>query len=243
MSAEARAAPSGVSDAPGDVPAEAAQEAGGETVEINDEAEDAEVKDETVDAEVEPIVVAPSPTMPSAAEVEEHRISHIPYRCWCRPCVMGRGLGEQRGRHKGRAHTIAIIGIDYWYMMGEGFLKRKELKFKETPEGEAELYKARQEGRVVKCIVVRDHRSKNVFGHVIPCKGPDEEGYVKGLIAEDITWLGHVKLDLKSEQEVSLVALVKQAMAALRVSVEDIKLISDEHSQTYDSQASGCSDL
>ena len=88
MSAEARAAPSGVSDAPGDVPAEAAQEAGGETVEINDEAEDTEVKDETVDAEVEPIVVAPSPTMPSAAEVEEHRISHIPYRCWCWPCVI-----------------------------------------------------------------------------------------------------------------------------------------------------------
>ncbi len=124
-------------------------------------------------------------------------------------------------------------------MTGEGFLKRKELKFKETPEGEAELYKTRQEGRVVKCIVVRDHLSKNVFGHVIPCKGPDEEGYVKGLIVEDITWLGHVKLILKSDQEVSLVALVKQAMAALRVSVEDIKLISDEHSQTYDSQASG----
>ena len=28
--------------------------------------------------EVEPLTVAPSPTMPSAAEVEEHRITHIP---------------------------------------------------------------------------------------------------------------------------------------------------------------------
>jgi len=52
-------------------------------VEINDESEEAE-----------PLVVAPSPNMPDPATVEEHRITHIPFRCWCKWCMMGRGLGE-----------------------------------------------------------------------------------------------------------------------------------------------------
>ena len=45
----------------------------GTMVEINDESEEAE-----------PLVVAPSPKMPDPATVEEHRITHIPFRCWCK---------------------------------------------------------------------------------------------------------------------------------------------------------------
>ena len=40
--------------------------------------------------EVEPIATAPSPTAPSPAEIEEHRLTHIPFRNWCRECMMGR---------------------------------------------------------------------------------------------------------------------------------------------------------
>ena len=29
--------------------------------------------------------------MPNSAEVEEHNKTHLPYRCWCRHCVRGRG--------------------------------------------------------------------------------------------------------------------------------------------------------
>ena len=42
--------------------------------------------------EAEPFRKAMSPIMPPAAEVEEHRITHIPYRSWCKECNMGRGL-------------------------------------------------------------------------------------------------------------------------------------------------------
>ncbi len=67
--------------------------------------------------DVEPLKHGSSPVMPSAAEVEEHRTSgHIPYRSWCSECAMGRGLGEQRGRHEGRPHAIPVIGMDYWYI-------------------------------------------------------------------------------------------------------------------------------
>ena len=43
--------------------------------------------------DVEPLRTAPSPELPSATAVEEHRHLHVPYRDWCKFCVMGRGTG------------------------------------------------------------------------------------------------------------------------------------------------------
>ena len=31
------------------------------------------------------------PRKPSPEEVEEHNKTHLPYRCWCRHCLRGRG--------------------------------------------------------------------------------------------------------------------------------------------------------
>ncbi len=71
--------------------------------------------------DIEPLKHGSSPIMPSAAEVEEHRTAgHVQYRSWCSECVRGRGLGEQRGRHAGRPHSIPVIGIDYWYITETG---------------------------------------------------------------------------------------------------------------------------
>ena len=53
-----------------------------------------EIVSEEIEVEVEPLRIAPSPQKPSASEVEEHRITHIPCRSWCRECVEGRALGE-----------------------------------------------------------------------------------------------------------------------------------------------------
>ena len=80
---------------------------------VDDAAEDVDIQDE---GEVEPLVVSTSPVQPTAAEVEEHRVTHLPFRRWCRECMMGRGLGEQRGRHAGRSHSIAIVGVDYFFI-------------------------------------------------------------------------------------------------------------------------------
>ena len=44
--------------------------------------------------EDEPWKVAPSPQEHTPADVEEHRVTHIPYRSWCRECVEGKALGE-----------------------------------------------------------------------------------------------------------------------------------------------------
>ena len=63
------------------------------------------------DAEVEPVKVATDPGRPTESQIEEHRMTHIPFRSWCRWCVLGRGRGLQ---HRARPGSlIPIVGIDY----------------------------------------------------------------------------------------------------------------------------------
>jgi hypothetical protein len=90
-------------------------------------AEDGAEDEITTQEEVAPLKAASAPTKPSAADVEEHNITHTPYRSWCDSCVEGRGLGEQRGRHTGRAHEIPRVGIDYWHIITGNLKMRKEL--------------------------------------------------------------------------------------------------------------------
>ncbi len=140
--------------------------------------------------EVEPITTAPSPTAPSPAEIEEHRLTHIPFRNWCRECMMGRGLGEQRGRHRGRDHLIAIVGLDYFYITSNGLETREDIvkTYPLDKGGDQKLEAARRGGQVVKCLIIRCFSSKNLFAHVVPCKGSDEDKFVVGLILKAIAW-------------------------------------------------------
>ena len=63
------------------------------------------------------------------------------------------------------------------------------MKFRQEVElTDDELEIKRSEGLVLKCVLVRDWDNKAVWAHVIPRKGPDEEGYAARLIANDINW-------------------------------------------------------
>ena len=174
-------------------------------------ADDEQLQDEfEVEAEeAAPLAVAPSPTMPSPAEVEEHRITHIPFRSWCRECTMGRGLGERRGRHLGREHKIPVVGVDYFYISNGDLKTRQELDFADGAEGDEKIATERQEGKLVKCLVLRCHQSKNVFGYVIPCKGVDEDLFAVKLVVQAVAWMGHIRVIVKSDNEASLLSMVK----------------------------------
>ena len=121
--------------------------------------------------ETEPLRSASAPERPPAAEVEEHRITHTPYRAWCDECQGGRGLGEQRGRHRGRHHAIPRVGIDYWYVTSGGMLSRKELTHPQTPAGDQALEDERRERKVMTCLIIRCHGSRALFAHCVACKG------------------------------------------------------------------------
>ena len=48
---------------------------------------------------------------PTADQVERHRVSHLPYRSWCKQCVMGRGVGRPHATTT-QTSSVPIVGMD-----------------------------------------------------------------------------------------------------------------------------------
>jgi len=191
------------------------------------------------ECDVEPLKIATNPGQPTAEELENHRCDHQPYRSWCKWCVMGRGLGQQ---HKSKApgSTIPRVGIDYFYLTkggAKGILARNELS-EAGFDSSDKIHDARDKGELVKCLLVRCWETKNVFAHVIPVKGADEEGYAAKLGAADMRWLGHTRLIVKCDNEASLVALKDQILNELKMD-KDLEQASDENPARYESQSNG----
>ena len=82
-----------------------------DTIEI----EEVEI-DESEDPE--PLRVLADPGQPTAEQLELHRLTHWPYRSWCKWCVMGRGRGAPHTASS--SCTIAIIGLDYFFITTRG---------------------------------------------------------------------------------------------------------------------------
>ena len=204
---------------------------------IEAEAEGDEVREDSNEAL--PVRCPAIPTKPNEAEVEDHRKSHWPYRSWCDCCNEGRGLGEQRGKPGAGVHEIPIIGVDYFFITTGGIFLRKELEYALTDEGNQLLDDDRKKGTLVKCVLVRDYATKCVFAHVVPCKGLDEDDYTVKLAVSALTWLGHVRLILKSDGEPAILALVKRSLEVLKTSVEGLEGASPEQSHPKDSQSHG----
>ena len=54
------------------------------------------------------------PRKPSAQEVAEHEITHIPHRSWCSFCVRARGRGR-RHRTVGEEGGVPRVSLDYLF--------------------------------------------------------------------------------------------------------------------------------
>jgi len=132
-----------------------------------------------------------------------------------------------------------IVHIDYFFVTAAGVKSREELEYSNDASGRGEMEQHRSEGKILKCILLKCGYSKAVFAHVIPCKGVDEQKYVIGLIVQAVQWLGHVRLVLKGDNERSLQAAIKEAMARIRVEVKDIEQVMEERPPVHDSQAHG----
>ena len=59
--------------------------------------------------------VRTSPKQPSAAEVEDHMVTHLPFREWCPHCVKGKS-GSRPHRSTHEKHEIPTLALDYMFM-------------------------------------------------------------------------------------------------------------------------------
>ena len=85
--------------------------------------------DDELTAEVEQEVerVATLPTyQPTRSEIEEHNVTHSPFRPWCRHCAEGRGQEFGHMRRKGAdPNRIPLVAFDYAGISDKGeFIER-----------------------------------------------------------------------------------------------------------------------
>ncbi len=184
--------------------------------------------------------MAKDPGQPTTRQVEEHRKFHIPFRSWCKWCILGRGRGIQHRRADGS--KIPIVGLDYFFNTTAGLKKREELEQPMTPEGDAEVTELRKKGKMVKCVLVRCFLTKALFAHVVPYKGPGEDDFVADLLVKDVAWLGHTRLTLKADGEPALQALVRRLLELAKVQCHLEQLLKEDPA-AYDSRSNGGTEI
>jgi len=139
---------------------------------------------------------------------------------------------------------MTIIGIDYFYLTSKGVRTPKDLKDEGMATREA-IATARSKGDVVKCVMIRDTTvTKCEFAHVFPFKGTeDDDGkFASDLLAEDVAWIGPVRVIVKADNEPALQALCVAALKQIRVDAtagEELRSVSQEEPMTYESQSAG----
>ena len=109
--------------------------------------------EEIIDAEdAQPIRGLPTPTLPSRAEVEAHRIDHWPPRSWCEEC--NEGFGRERS-HASAGVKHALVSMDYAFLTKMGLVVSQGEESWDDPD-------------TLKMLIVKDSLSKSVFAHAVP---------------------------------------------------------------------------
>ena len=130
------------------------------------------------------------------------------------------------------------MGLDYFFITESGSVQSKS----ETQDTE-DMEEQRKKGKVVKCIIMRCSYTKCIFAHVVPRKGVDEENVVVDMVLNDLDWLGHTRVILKSDGEPSIKAVVRRTIGLAKSECRDLQQISKEESAAYDSQSNGLTEV
>ena len=93
---------------------------------------------------------------PSQREVEQHNLTHMPFRPWCKHCVFGRAKNDPHLRDKGPKSSVPIVPWDYMYL--------KE-------DDKADFRPEIVNGDGLPILVGLDGEHKYIFASMIPQKG------------------------------------------------------------------------
>ena len=107
------------------------EEQRGDRVEVYEDMQDDDQEREGVVAQGEKARPLPQPRLPSRQEVQEHELTHIPYRSWCAHCVRGGGRSDAHRRRvrqdeEERGQHMTTWSIDNAFMIYKGDLCTRE---------------------------------------------------------------------------------------------------------------------
>ena len=148
--------------------------------------------------EARSVQAPPIPTLPSLQEVQQHRLTHRPFRAWCPHCVRGKSREDRHmtSRQKDEWHGIPKIASDYFYIGRRRPLKRAEREREE---------KAAEEEGQTPILVIKDCHSKALFAHACPCKGAHEA--VVARVVADLDMLGYKRVLVRTDGEPTILDL------------------------------------
>ena len=127
------------------------------------------------------------PIKPSKEEVDEHMLTHLPFRSWCPHCIRGKSKGRPHKKAGEEQKEVPTIALDYTFM--------HESQNKHEEKGMPIL--------VIKDIKQDDTGTGMIFAQVVPQKGvqPFAVKTLAGVVAQ----LGHQELILRSDGEPAIV--------------------------------------
>ena len=150
------------------------------------------------------------PKLPTKGQVDEHDLTHIPYRAWCVHCRRARGIAMAHRKveedKEEKEAAITTFSMDYAFLT-EDF----ELLTKDQHENYA--YKDKVKDVVLVC---DDRRSGGVRAHLVEHKGLGDR-WISGKVVEDMAEFGYrgTAVCIKSDQEPAIVE-VQRKVAELR---------------------------
>lgn len=145
------------------------------------------------------------PRLPTAAEVEGHEFTHIPYHNWCAFCVTGKGKAACH-RKRERKDGMPEIHMDYSFLSTEG-----------SP--------------LATVLVAKEMQTKMMLSTVVPMKG----GSVEWLIRRALAFLREVGLEtadivLTSDQEHAIVDVINH-IASRRKAASKVETLEEEEEE------------
>ena len=167
-----------------------------------------------------------APPMPTHEEVDAHRVTHLPFRCWCPECCEAFAR-EWAYRKQSESRTIPLVSCDYLYITKNGMFGRDELSEEERDAS-------------ARVLVMYCSATQTPFANGVPRKGADADGYAVECMRQNVLWLGHARVTLRSDNEPALVQVVGRAIAALKMS--GVSNVVEEGSVPYDPQTNGAAE-
>ncbi len=155
----------------------------------------------------------PTPSQPTKQEIEEHNITHLPYRSWCKHCVRGRGKSHAHHQLDAESsHVVPHVSFDYVFL-------------------------GQDDEKTLPIILVRDHSTRTTYSHAVPCKGTSSSKYPEKQVAHSIKQLGYSKIIFKSDNEPAILELRRAVCKILRH--DHGMTVIEEESPVEDHQANG----
>ena len=152
------------------------------------------------------------PREPSQEERQEHEMTHVPFRNWCRHCVKGRGK-EEACKKVERSYDGHEVHMDFMFMGDEGSEKTLAI------------------------VVVKERSTGAVMATVVPRKS-----YGEWMAKRTMTFMRELgceqeKVMMKTDNEPALVKVVEE-VGRLRAA-KGGKGMMVEHSPVHSSKSNG----